>query len=45
VELIGSGGGVFEVKVDGALIHSKKKTGLFPLEEEIIEAIRSRLTG
>ena len=42
VELIPSGGGVFEVEVDGERIHSKKATGRFPEPEEIVAALRRR---
>lgn len=35
VELVSSGGGVFEVKVDGKLVFSKRKLGRFPEDEEI----------
>jgi selT/selW/selH-like putative selenoprotein len=41
-ERIASGGGVFEITVDGSLIFSKKKLGRFPEEGEIkglIEAL------
>ncbi len=41
--LIKSGGGVFEIAVDGELIYSKRKTNLFPEEGEIIDKIRKRL--
>jgi selT/selW/selH-like putative selenoprotein len=30
-----SGGGVFEIRVDGRLAYSKKATGRFPTSEEI----------
>lgn len=30
-----SGGGVFEITVDGALRYSKKATGRFPTDEEV----------
>lgn len=40
IELIESGGGVFEVKKDGRLIFSKKKEGRFPSEEEILKQLR-----
>jgi selenoprotein W-related protein len=40
-QLISSGGGVYEVKLDDKLIFSKKKTGRFPELEEIFELIRS----
>ncbi|MBV9237939.1 MAG: Rdx family protein [Xanthobacteraceae bacterium] len=31
-----SGGGVFEIRVDGRLAFSKKATGRFPSNEEIV---------
>ncbi len=37
VNLVTSGGGVFEVTVNGELIYSKKETGSFPQTKEIIE--------
>jgi len=36
VKLIASGGGVFEIVVDGRLIYSKKATGEFPDEEQLL---------
>ncbi|RMD92245.1 MAG: SelT/SelW/SelH family protein [Calditrichaeota bacterium] len=39
VELIESSGGVFEVTKDGQLIFSKKKTGRFPEEDEILPVL------
>lgn len=36
-----SGGGVFEVTVDGKLVFSKKRLERFPEEGEILERIRS----
>lgn len=39
VELIESGGGVFEVARDGRLIYSKKSTGRHPTWEEIRAAL------
>ena len=39
VELISSGGGVFEVTKDGTLIFSKKASGRFPTSEEILEKL------
>ena len=41
-ELIASGGGVFEVTVDGDLVYSKKQTGQFPDELEIVELLKKR---
>lgn len=35
VTLIPSGGGVFEIVLDGELIYSKKETGAFPTEADI----------
>jgi len=40
VELISSGGGVFEVKLDKELIFSKKSTGRFPENSEIVDIIK-----
>ncbi len=34
-KLIDGSGGVFEVKVDGKLIYSKKATGRFPENDEV----------
>jgi selenoprotein W-related protein len=42
VELIASGGGVFEVEVDGETIYSKKQTGEFPAEKDIVAALSKR---
>jgi len=36
VELVPGSGGVFEITVDGQLRFSKKQTGRFPTDEEII---------
>ena len=38
-ELIESGGGVFEVTVNGDLIFSKKQLGRFPEHDEIINLV------
>jgi len=35
VTLKKSGGGVFEITVDGALRYSKKATGRFPTDDEV----------
>ncbi len=35
-ELIVGGGGIFDVKVDGALVYSKHETGEFPDEGRLI---------
>jgi selenoprotein W-related protein len=39
-ELIKSSGGVFEVKAENQLIFSKKQSGRFPSEIEVIEAMK-----
>jgi selT/selW/selH-like putative selenoprotein len=39
IELIPSGGGVFEVEADGRLVYSKKATGRHCTELEVFEAI------
>jgi selenoprotein W-related protein len=43
--LIPSGGGVFEVEVDGRLIYSKRQTGRHAEYAEVRDAIRARLKG
>jgi selT/selW/selH-like putative selenoprotein len=40
VTLKRSGGGVFEITVDGRLAYSKKATGAFPDDAEVLAAIR-----
>jgi selT/selW/selH-like putative selenoprotein len=37
--LTASSGGVFEVMVDGVLVHSKRQTGLFPDEDVLLARI------
>jgi len=39
VELIKSSGGIFEVVVDGELVYSKKATGDFPDEVQLLKQI------
>lgn len=41
VMLIESTGGVYEITVDGVLIHSKAQTGVFPDEVELLEKLRN----
>ena len=41
-ELIASGGGVFEVTVDGQRVFSKKELGRFPDEGEVVRLVRSK---
>jgi len=38
-----SSGGVFEVRVNGREIHSKRATGEFPDQEAIVEAVGAQL--
>jgi selenoprotein W-related protein len=40
--LVPSGGGCFELTVDGELAYSKLQTGQFPDEKWVLEALRSR---
>jgi selT/selW/selH-like putative selenoprotein len=40
-ELIKGRGGVFDVIADEQLIYSKKQTGRFPEEDDIVEKVRS----
>jgi selT/selW/selH-like putative selenoprotein len=39
VSLRRSGGGVFEIKVDGRLAFSKKATGRFPSDKEVVDCL------
>jgi len=39
VKLRKSGGGVFEITVDGGLRYSKKATGRFPTDEEVLATL------
>jgi selenoprotein W-related protein len=43
IELIPSGGGVFEVSSNEELIFSKKQSGRFPSSTEILDLVRGRL--
>ena len=43
IELISSGGGVFEVTLDGALIFSKRALDRFPEDGEIEKLIRQNI--
>ncbi len=42
-KLIASGGGCFELSVDGELIYSKLQTGSFPDEDEMVALVGARL--
>lgn len=41
--LIPSDGGVFEVSVNGALVHSKQATDRFPEEDAIMRAVEQAI--
>jgi len=41
-KLVASHGGVFEISVDGDLVFSKKSTGRFPDDGEVLRRIRER---
>lgn len=45
VRLVPSGGGRFEVSLNGALIHSKHQSGQFPSSNLIIGKIKEQLRG
>jgi selT/selW/selH-like putative selenoprotein len=40
--IVPSRGGVFEVMVDGDVIHSKRATGEYPETEDVVAAVRAR---
>jgi selenoprotein W-related protein len=44
-ELIKGSGGVFDVTVDGVLIYSKHRTGRFPDNAEVVQALRGLSKG
>ena len=41
--LIPTGGGAFELSLDGELVYSKLKTGEFPDEQKMIDTVGKRL--
>jgi selenoprotein W-related protein len=43
LKLIPGGGGCFELSVNGELLYSKLKTGQFPDEQVMLEAVGKRL--
>ena len=43
VKLVGSGGGCFELSVDGRPVYSKLKTGQFPDEDAAVELVGKQL--
>jgi selenoprotein W-related protein len=44
-ELIQGSGGIFDVTADGALIYSKHRTGHFPENAEVLQALRTLSKG
>ena len=43
LELVPGRGGIFEVRIDGELVFSRKEAGRFPEPREIKDALRGRL--
>lgn len=43
-KLIEGGGGIFDVRVDGALVYSKHQTGEFPDESQLVLEIAANST-
>jgi selenoprotein W-related protein len=43
LRLVPSKGGCFELVVDGELVYSKLKTGVFPDEDAMVQAVADRL--
>jgi selenoprotein W-related protein len=43
LKLIPTGGGAFELSLDGDLIYSKLKTGEFPDEQWVLKTVGARL--
>ncbi len=43
LKLIPSGGGCYELTVNGELIYSKLQTGQFPDEDAMVEAVGGRI--
>ncbi len=44
-KLVPSGGGCFELSLNGKLVYSKLKTGEFPDEAEMVALVGKRLTA
>ena len=40
-ELIKGSGGIFDVSADGTPVYSKHRTGRFPENEEVLQALRT----
>jgi selT/selW/selH-like putative selenoprotein len=44
-ELIQGSGGIFDVAADGTLVYSKHRTGHFPENAEVLQALRTLSKG
>jgi selenoprotein W-related protein len=44
LKLIPTGGGAFELSLDGELVYSKLKTGTFPDEKAMVNLVGDRLS-
>jgi len=44
-ELIQGSSGIFDVTADGALVYSKHRTGRFPENAEVLQALRTISKG
>lgn len=45
LKLIPSGGGCFELSINGDLVYSKLKTGKFPDEQWVLDTVGARAKG
>ena len=45
LKLIPSGGGCFELSINGNLVYSKLETGKFPDEQWVLDAVGARAKG
>ena len=43
VALVPGAGGIFEVRIDGEVVHSRKKEGRFPESKELKQLVRDRV--
>lgn len=41
--LVPSSGGIFEVRLNGETVYSKKDTGRFPAPDEVTDLVRQRV--
>ena len=45
VTLLAGSGGVFEVTADGELLYSKRATGVFPDDNQLVQTLARRAAG